>query len=182
MTLIYLYFLLAFLVAVIAMIRGRSGLPWFLIAVFLTPLIAGLVLLALPKLQPAYWYSEWEDRSLPPGVIPMPANSKLRIVPRFRNPYEQRACEIFVNGAKVGVVEPGAVGDFAVPSGRLSVEACMDWAESEPITVDTAPGQRVDLEVTNHGGALLALWAKAFPTDSYLSLHRAPPLPAREAA
>ena len=51
MALIYLYFVLAFLVALIAVNRGRIGWRWFLIALFASPLIAGLLVLALPREQ-----------------------------------------------------------------------------------------------------------------------------------
>jgi len=170
MTLIYLYFLLAFLIGIMAAVRGRMAWPWFVLALFLTPLIAGLVLVSLPNLKDAYWYAEWDEKPLPRGVIPMPANSRIRIIRRFSRNDDHRSCEIFVNGAEVGTVGPGSIVEFPVPSGRLSVEACIDWAESPPLMVETVPGQRVDIEVSNRGGPLLALWAKAFPTESYLTL------------
>jgi len=182
MALIYLYFLLAFLVGIMAAVRGRMAWPWFVIALFLTPVIAGLVLVSLPTLKGSHWYSDWEDKPLPRGIIPMPANSRIRIIRRFSRVDDHRSCEIFVIGAEVGTVAPGSVVEFPVPSGRLTVEACIDWADSPPLTVEAVPGQRVDIEVSNRGGPLLALWAKAFPTESYLRLRPVRHPPASEAA
>lgn len=48
MALIYLYFVLAILVAIIAALRGRAWWRWLLIALFVTPLIAGLLVMVLP--------------------------------------------------------------------------------------------------------------------------------------
>jgi len=42
---------LAFIVGVAANTRGRNGFGWFVLAVVLSPLIAGLLVLALPRLQ-----------------------------------------------------------------------------------------------------------------------------------
>lgn len=46
------WFLLALIVGVAANTRGRNGLGWFTVAVILSPLIGGLLLLALPKKTP----------------------------------------------------------------------------------------------------------------------------------
>lgn len=51
MAFLYLYFILAACVALMAMIRGRSGLRWFVLGVFATPLIAGLFVVALPPVE-----------------------------------------------------------------------------------------------------------------------------------
>jgi hypothetical protein len=182
MALIYLYFILTIVVAMIASIRGRAAWPWFLAAIFLSPVIAGLLVLALPRQKPAFWYSEWDEQPLPRGLVPMPANSKIRIIRHIGKPDQQRPCEIYVNGADIGAVEPGTIIDFPVPSGRLIVEARIAWAESRPLTVNTIPGQRVDIEVSNQGGPLLALWARALPTDRYLALRRVPVMPAAQIA
>jgi hypothetical protein len=181
MALIFLYLMLAVAVAFIAMIRDRRGLPWFFTALFLSPLIAGLLVMALPRGRGAYWYADLEHQPLPPGVVPMPADAKIRIIRKLGRD-EPRACEIFVNGAEVGIVEPGSIIDFRVPSGRLQVEACIDWAESTPLKVETRPGQRIDIEVANHGGKFLKAWSRAFPTDRYLSLRRLPAATERQAA
>lgn len=182
MTLIFLYFLLAFLIGIMAAVRGRMAWPWFVLGLFLTPLIAGLVLVSLPNLSDARWYAEWEDKPLPRGIIPMPTNARIKIIRRFAHADDHRPCEIFVNGAEVGTVGPASVAEFPVPSGRLTIEACIDWAESPPLTVEPAPGQRIDIEVSNSGGPLLALWTKAFPTGGYLTLRPMRHPPVSEAA
>jgi len=45
-----LWFVLAFVIGVAAERRGRSGFGWFLLAVLLSPLIAGILLAVLPDL------------------------------------------------------------------------------------------------------------------------------------
>ena len=47
-----LYFLLVIVVGIAASMRGRSGLGWGTVALVITPLLAGLILLWLPRLQP----------------------------------------------------------------------------------------------------------------------------------
>jgi 4-amino-4-deoxy-L-arabinose transferase-like glycosyltransferase len=41
---------MAFVVGVAAQNRGRSGVGWFLVSLFVTPIITGLLLLALPRI------------------------------------------------------------------------------------------------------------------------------------
>jgi hypothetical protein len=43
------WFILAIVVGVIANSKGRSGFGWFLISILLSPLIGGILVLALPK-------------------------------------------------------------------------------------------------------------------------------------
>ena len=49
MAVFYLYLVLAVLVGIVATIRGRSGLTWLLISLFITPLLGGLIIMALPR-------------------------------------------------------------------------------------------------------------------------------------
>ncbi len=51
---VFLWFLFAIIVAVAANTRGRSGIGWFLMAVILSPAIAGLLVLALPWRESAF--------------------------------------------------------------------------------------------------------------------------------
>jgi hypothetical protein len=46
---VLLYFGLAIVVGVAANTRGRSGFGWFLLALVISPLIAGLLVMALPR-------------------------------------------------------------------------------------------------------------------------------------
>jgi phosphotransferase system glucose/maltose/N-acetylglucosamine-specific IIC component len=48
---LFLWLGIAVVIGVGAKGRGRSGLGWFLLAVFLSPLIAGLLLVVLPDLR-----------------------------------------------------------------------------------------------------------------------------------
>ena len=51
---IYVYLAVAFLVAIIAMMRGRIGWRWFMASVLLSPLLAGLMLILLPRVRPVH--------------------------------------------------------------------------------------------------------------------------------
>ncbi|MEJ2432384.1 MAG: hypothetical protein P8Y53_04165 [Pseudolabrys sp.] len=176
MSLIYLYLALAIAVAILAKIRGRPAWLWFLIAVFATPLIGGLVVMALPRLARVAASDEPYQEPYIGGsqIVPMPANSTIRVIrlggftDRFR-PYRIR-----VNGALVGTVPRNCVVDFHVPSGELVVEACIDWGGSRPLMIETEPGSRVDLEVRNRWGPVLAVGAMIVGARHYLDLRPAP--------
>ena len=53
MEFVVLWFAIAIIVGIAADTRGRNGFGWFTIAVLLSPLIAGLLLLALPRVERA---------------------------------------------------------------------------------------------------------------------------------
>jgi hypothetical protein len=50
---VFIYFALAVIVGVAANTRGRSGLGWFMLALIISPLISGLLVLALPRVEVA---------------------------------------------------------------------------------------------------------------------------------
>lgn len=50
MEVVLIWFVFAVVVAILAGKRGRSGFLWFLFSIFLSPLIAGLLVLVLPDL------------------------------------------------------------------------------------------------------------------------------------
>jgi hypothetical protein len=83
-----------------------------------------------------------------------------------------RSYTIIVNGKEVGTIGRNSTAEFVVPSGRLTVEASVDWGRSTPIEIDARPDQTVALEVSNRWGALLALWAITFGSGSYLQLRQ----------
>jgi hypothetical protein len=85
-----------------------------------------------------------------------------------------RRYKIFINGAQVGTIARDAVLDLEVPSGPLTIEARIDWGRSQPLTVEATPDQRIEIEVSNHWGALLALWGITFGFRTYLTLKRLP--------
>jgi hypothetical protein len=85
-----------------------------------------------------------------------------------------RRYKIFVNGAQVGAVARAAVLDLEVPSGPLTIEARIDWARSQPLTLDATPDRRTEVEVSNHWGALLGIWGVTFGFRTYLTLKRLP--------
>jgi len=106
--------------------------------------------------------------------MPTNALSKLRIIRRSGYADSLRSYKIIVNGSKVGTIARDSVLDVEVPSGPLRIEARIDWGRSRPLLIDAAPDQRIDIEVANHWGALLALWAVTFGLGSYLILTRLP--------
>lgn len=48
-----LWFVAAIVVGVMAGVFGRSGFGWFVLAIFISPLLAGLLVLILPRIAPA---------------------------------------------------------------------------------------------------------------------------------
>jgi len=98
----------------------------------------------------------------------------LRLIRRSGYADWLRSYEIIVNGIKVGTLARNSVLDLVVPSGRVTVEARIDWGRSRPLTVEATPDQRIEIEVSNHWGALLAIWAITFGAHSYLILKRLP--------
>lgn len=47
---LFFWVAMAFVVGVAASSRGRSGVAWFLVSLFVTPIITGLLVLALPSI------------------------------------------------------------------------------------------------------------------------------------
>jgi hypothetical protein len=85
-----------------------------------------------------------------------------------------RSYKIFVNGTQVGTIARNTVLDIEIPSGLLTIEARIDWGRSRPLTIEATPDQKIEVEVSNHWGALLGLWAITFGFRSYLALKRLP--------
>jgi hypothetical protein len=83
-----------------------------------------------------------------------------------------RRYRIVVNGQRVGLIGRNSVLDVTHSSGRLQIEARIDWCRSEPLTVDAKPGQNIQVEVSNNWGAALALWGVTFGSRTYLILKR----------
>lgn len=181
MVLIYLYFVLTLLVALMAAVRGRSGWRWFLITLFVTPMIGGLLVLALPRetnAQPA----ETELAVPGPPVIPMATDSTIRIVRSAGNARRARPFDLFINGAHVARIERRGVVDIPVPSGSLVVQARTDLLASRPVQIETAPGQRVDIEFSDRGDPLRAASEVLLGAGKNLKLRQLPPASVRRAA
>jgi hypothetical protein len=173
---VYVYFVLAFLVAIIASIRGRPGWRWFLVAVFTTPLIGGLLVMALPREQPPF-PEAWPPLTAAPEVVPMPADSTIRIIRLASTADRLMPYHIYANGVEIGTVRNHSIADFAVPSGPLTIEARIDWGRSPPLRVEAPTGGRVNIAVANRWGALFSLWGMAFRYRRYLTLTLLPPEP-----
>jgi len=181
MVLLYLYFVLAVLVGIVAEFRGRSAISWFLVGLFLTPLIAGLLVMALPNRRGylVAGHEFWPDSIPSLESLAMPADSTLRIIRCSGWSERLRPYEIFVNGGRLATISRNGVLDFPVPSGPLLIEARTDRGGSRPLVIEAAPDRRVDIAVSNHWGRVLALWGTLFGPDSYLTLRK---LPAPDAA
>jgi hypothetical protein len=85
-----------------------------------------------------------------------------------------RSYRILVDGNAIGSVARGSVLEVEVPGGPHSIEARIDWGRSMPLRIDAAPGKRIEIEVSNNWGALLALWGVTFGYRSYLLLKQLP--------
>ncbi len=81
-----------------------------------------------------------------------------------------RAYRIFVNDEPVGTIARNATLEVEAPSGPLKVEARVDWGRSEPLLLQAAPNQTIDVEVRNHWGSWFSLWAITFGSKRYLTL------------
>ena len=98
------------------------------------------------------------------------ATCKLRIIRRSGHVDVLRSYKIIINGLEVGTIARNAVLDIEVTSGPLRIEARIDWGRSRPLLIEATPDQRIEIEVSNHWGALLAIWAITFGSRSYLAL------------
>jgi len=94
----------------------------------------------------------------------------LRLIRRGEFADRLRSYRILINGAKAGTIGPNAVLDLKVPTGQLRIEARIDWCRSLPLTIEVAPNQRIEIEVSNHWGILLSIWAITLGFRSYLTL------------
>jgi hypothetical protein len=106
--------------------------------------------------------------------MPTGAACTLRIVRRSQFADWLRSYKILLDGNAVGSSARNSVLDLEVPSGPHTIEARVDWGRSPPLTIDAAPGKRIDIEVSNNWGALLALWGVTFGYRSYLILKQLP--------
>jgi hypothetical protein len=174
MALIYLYFLLAVLIGIVASARGRTWWRWFLISLFITPLIAGLLVLVLPREPWAHRFPDNFGITSGHHIEAAPADSVLRVIRLSSFSERRHPYEIFVNGAFVGALARNRVIEFQVPSGTLVVEVRTGRVGSRPIMVETSPERKVEIEVWNRGGTLRAIWAATLGSDEFLALRQRP--------
>ncbi len=87
-----------------------------------------------------------------------------------------RSYQIMLNGEKVGSIARDDVLEVTAPAGKATIEARIDWARSQPLTIDAKPGETVEVEVRNNWGSLLAMWAIILGrSSSYLALRQRSP-------
>jgi hypothetical protein len=106
--------------------------------------------------------------------MPADATCALRIVRHSGYADVLRSYKTFINGVHVGAIARNSVLDLQVPSGPVTIEARVDWGRSRPLTIEATPNQRIEVEVFNTWGALLAIWAVTFGYRSYLTLKQRP--------
>jgi hypothetical protein len=174
MALIYLYFVLAILIGIIASARGRAWWRWFLISLFITPLIAGLLVLVLPKEPSWHRVSDRLGIGSAPDIEAPPADSTLRVIRLSSFSERRHPYEIFINGAFIGALTQNRVIEFRVPSGSLVVEVRTGRVGSRPLMVETSPDRKVEVEVWNRGGTMRAIWAATLGSDEFLALRQRP--------
>jgi hypothetical protein len=86
-----------------------------------------------------------------------------------------RSYQIMLNGEKAGSIARNDVLEIAAPAGKATIAARIDWGRSQPLTIDTKPGETVEVEVRNRWGSALGIWAITFGRNSYLTLTQCPP-------
>ena len=102
--------------------------------------------------------------------MPEAPTANLKVVRRSGYSDLLRSYKIFVNDVYVGIIARNDVLDLAIPAGPVKVEARIDWTKSEPLTVDAAPNQTIEVEVSNNWGPWRALRGITFGARSYLVL------------
>jgi hypothetical protein len=75
-----------------------------------------------------------------------------------------------LDGKDMGRIGNNGALEFASRAGSMTIEAKIDWARSQPLTINTVPHQTFEIEVRNPWSAALSLWAVSFGRDSYLTL------------
>jgi hypothetical protein len=177
MSFLLIYLLLAIMVAMIATLRNRAWWRWLLLALFLTPLIAGLVVLILPSEPLRYPDFVESGAALPTRSEAQVPNCTLRIIRLSGYRDRNRSYEIYVNGVCIGVIPTDSVVDFHVPSGQLVLEAQTGRGGSDPLLIDATPEMRNEIVVTRRAGTSLGIWAEAIGSPAYLVLKERPPVP-----
>jgi hypothetical protein len=100
---------------------------------------------------------------------------KIKIVRPSQFADMMRSYQIMLNGQKAGSIARDDVLEIAAPAGKATVEARIDWGRSRPLTIDTKPGETIEIEVRNRWGSALGIWAITFGRSSYLELRQYPP-------
>jgi hypothetical protein len=173
MALIYLYFLLAVLIGIVASARGRAWWRWFLISLFITPVLSGLLVLVLPREHLGHRFAEHFGFGPSYQIEAAPADSTLRVIRLSSFSERQHPYEVFINGAFIGTLVRNRVIEFRVPSGSLVVEVRTGRVGSRPLMVEASPDRKVEVEVWNRGGKLRAIWAATLGSDDeFLALRQ----------
>ena len=100
-------------------------------------------------------------------------NCKLRVLrPGGGYADRLRAYKIYVDDNLAGTIRRNSVLEVEIPSGDHVVRATIDYGRSAPLKITAASSEIIEIEVSNHWGTILILWAITFGFDSYLSLRR----------
>jgi hypothetical protein len=106
-------------------------------------------------------------------VVHEVANCKLRVLrPAGGYADRLRAYKIYVDDNLVGTISRNSVLEVEIPSGDHVMRATIDYGRSESLKITAALSEIIEIEVSNHWGTILSLWAITFGFGSYLSLRR----------
>lgn len=81
-----------------------------------------------------------------------------------------RAYKVVIDGATVGSLRHGQEDVFEVAPGAHSVRLRLDWAGSESMTVDLAPGEEARLQCGSRGGKAALYSVRAW--NRYIKVER----------
>jgi hypothetical protein len=84
-----------------------------------------------------------------------------------------RNYKVLVDGEKVGAIGKGKRMSFDVPRGSHEVMLKIDWARSEPIRLDLAENQEVELFCEPNANLLTVLYFATLGRKKYIGLRRA---------
>lgn len=86
-----------------------------------------------------------------------------------------RAYKVKVDGERLGRIKHGSEESFEIAPGKHSVRCTIDWASSNTVEIDVAPGGTLPMVIQPNGGPLSAYWQGMIRPNTYLLLEPAPP-------
>jgi hypothetical protein len=84
-----------------------------------------------------------------------------------------RKYKVEIDGQKVGVISKGKRVSFDVPPGSHDVMLRIDWTRSEPVRVDLADNEEVELFCEPNANLFTVLYFVSFGRKKYIGLRRA---------
>jgi hypothetical protein len=93
-------------------------------------------------------------------------------IARRANAYQDRAraYKVMLDGEEVGRVKRGESVSFDAAPGAHQLQMKIDWATSEPVDIQVAPGQDLHFECWPNSTPLTALYWTTFGKNKYIGL------------